>query len=129
VIRWWNAGRLFAECAAWRRAHRAALTLEMRSPCGTVRSADDFARFGIVGRVVLPIALLLLVGCASPAPRSPALISAPIHATQPRPQHCMRPPPESPPMTGDEDVDRHRRDWHRERLITWADLAFEACRP
>jgi hypothetical protein len=30
-------------------------------------------------------------------------------------------------MTGDESIDRHRRDWWLGRLSAWADLAYQTC--
>jgi hypothetical protein len=72
--------------------------------------------------------LVLLAACAAPPSEPPRMLTR-IVPPAPKPRHCMRPPPAAPEMTGDEAIDRHRRDWHLERLIAWAAGAYEACRP
>ena len=80
------------------------------------------------GVILALLAALAALACRTPS--QPALpIAAPIAPPAPKPRHCMRPPPVAPEMTGDETIDRHRRDWHRERLIAWSIGAYEACRP
>jgi hypothetical protein len=42
---------------------------------------------------------------------------------------CLNhPPPAEPTLTGDESIDRHRRDEHLRRLSAWTHLAWEVCR-
>ena len=72
--------------------------------------------------------LLVLAACASsPAPVQQLCAPWPVRPTSARP--CLRPPPVEPPFIGDEAIDRHRRDWHRERLMAWAIASWQACQP
>jgi hypothetical protein len=97
------------------------------------RLLDD-ATSGVVylsmGRFILVFMIACGGGQRCPQPAK--------HDRPAEPKHCEPParivcvptaPPELEPMTGDEVIDRLRREHHRRRLVSYAQLAHYLCGP